>query len=88
MTADNGHSEATESYQRCLRILRRWTVPDRSSKIADSSSSEDYFAHLFINHLDDPKVSPDLITSIQRVNGKILSGLKVIAEWAECELPH
>jgi TPR repeat protein len=64
---DHGHSEADLNYRRCLRILSRWDVPDRSSLISDSRPLDDHFAHLFIDCLKDSDASPELISSIERL---------------------
>jgi serine/threonine protein kinase len=50
--ADRGHPEATVNYRRCLRLLSRWTIPDRSCAVSEqkpafekqSSAAEDRFA--------------------------------------------
>jgi hypothetical protein len=55
------------NYRRCLRILGRWTVPDRSSWIADSRPSDDHFARLFVDSPKDPDTNPELIASIQQL---------------------
>jgi TPR repeat protein/tRNA A-37 threonylcarbamoyl transferase component Bud32 len=37
--ADCGHSEAGQNYRRCLRLLGRWSVPDRSSVVSEEKPS-------------------------------------------------
>jgi serine/threonine protein kinase len=39
--ADCGHPEAEQNYQRCLRLLGRWNVPDRSSIVSEEKPSFD-----------------------------------------------
>jgi TPR repeat protein len=62
---DHGHPEAAENYRRCLRILGHWDGSDRS-EIIDKSHSDDHFAKLFIDCLDDGDENSELITSIER----------------------
>jgi serine/threonine protein kinase len=39
LAADGGHPEADQNYRRCLRLLGRWTVPDRSSAASEPKPS-------------------------------------------------
>jgi TPR repeat protein/serine/threonine protein kinase len=78
---DHGHPEGDLNYRRCLRILDRWDVPDRSSKIADHLPSDDYFFHLFANNVKDPKARPEIIASIERLKSTVPIGVKVKSEW-------
>jgi TPR repeat protein len=34
LAADRGHPEADLNYRRCMRLLGRWSVPDRSSQVS------------------------------------------------------
>jgi TPR repeat protein len=83
--SDHGHPEGELNYRRCLRILGQWTVPDRSSRIADSRPLDDHFTHLFIDCHDDPNASPELIDSIERLKPSIKNSPGVTAKlvWGE-----
>jgi TPR repeat protein len=39
--ADLGHPEAEQNYRRCLRLVGRWSVPDRSSVVSEERPSFD-----------------------------------------------
>jgi TPR repeat protein len=51
--ADHGHVEAVLNYQRCLRLLGRWEVPDRSFDLSLSAPAREDLAEQFIVSLDD-----------------------------------
>jgi TPR repeat protein len=51
-TADHNHPEGKVNYPRCFRLLSRWVVPDRSSRIADDPRLGDV-GQLFIAGVDD-----------------------------------
>jgi serine/threonine protein kinase len=52
--ADRGHPEALANYQRCMRLLRRWAVPDRSFDLSVSAPSREDLAEPLIASLDNP----------------------------------
>jgi TPR repeat protein len=64
--ANHGHPEGEVNYQRSLRLLGRWNVPDRSDKISDRPRS-DSLAQKFIEGLKDLTAGAELIASIQRL---------------------
>jgi TPR repeat protein len=69
--ADHGHLEGRLNYRRCLRLLGRWEVPDRSSDVSCHPPARDDLAGAFIACLDDPtqfdSESAELITAIERL---------------------
>jgi hypothetical protein len=69
--ADHGHSEAQLNYHRCLRLLRRWKVPDRSSDFCGNPPSDDSLASDFIACLEEPSGSIELLASIARFRDSI-----------------
>jgi TPR repeat protein len=71
---DCGHLDGELNYRRCLRILGRWEVPDRSSRIADHRSADDRLAQLFINCADDSNTNPKLAASIRRFKATLSPG--------------
>jgi hypothetical protein len=51
--ADQGHPEGELNYHRCLRLLGRWDLLDRSSPPTCSPPSDDCLAGLFLDCLKD-----------------------------------
>jgi TPR repeat protein/serine/threonine protein kinase len=88
-----GVEQNIEAAAECYKFARDHrhseAVLDRSSKIADSRPLDDHLAHLFIDCLKDPNVSPELIHSIQRLKATMPSGpkltVKAIADKLRCE---
>jgi hypothetical protein len=73
--SDYGHSEAAQNYQRCLRLLGRWDVPDRSSNV---SEEKPYFEERR-NEMSDrftssPKAFAETKQSIQSMKSLRLGG--------------
>jgi hypothetical protein len=73
--ADRGHPEGKLNYQRCLRLLGRWEVPDRSSDVSAHPPSHDDLAHQFIDCPKDPDalhgVASESLTSIEQLKASM-----------------
>jgi TPR repeat protein len=69
--ADHGHSEGEVNYERCLRLLGRWTVQDLPSDVCFHRPSRDDLIGPFLADLDDrcelAAAWPDLLSSIERL---------------------
>jgi hypothetical protein len=84
--ANHGHPEGEMNYQRSLRLLGRWNVPDRSGQISDRHKS-DALAPLFIDCLKDLAPENELVSSIQRLKTTMVEQTnRVMEEWTSSEL--
>jgi serine/threonine protein kinase len=89
--ADRNHPEGEMNYQRCLRLLGHWNVPDRSSLIADHAQSDD-LAQLFIAGIDEDdsvsanRANADLVAAIDRLKKHSAECAGPKAKWKDCEL--
>jgi TPR repeat protein len=85
---DHKHPEGEVNYRRRLRLLDRWTVPDRSSQIADRPKTDDV-AQMFIDSVEDSKGTTELTASIERLKETMLKCGKCsgpTAKWKNSEL--
>jgi hypothetical protein len=64
--ADHGCADAPLNYHRCLRLLRRWEAPDRSSDVSCHPPSPDDLRDVQFVDPTDPD-SAELIASIRRL---------------------
>jgi serine/threonine protein kinase len=91
IAADLGHAEGEVNYQRCLRLLGRWAIPDRSSSIADRLKSDD-LARDFLTAVEDPvaadQAGTELVASIERLKDAMVECAGPRAEWVGGELVH
>jgi TPR repeat protein len=75
LAADRGHPEGELNYRRCLRLLGRWEVPDRSSDVSAHPPSHDDLAHQFIDCLKEPHalhgVASEFLTSIEQLHASM-----------------
>jgi TPR repeat protein len=89
--ADGGHPEGEVNYQRCLRLLGQWKVPDRSACVADRPRP-DNMTRLFLATLEDSvaadHASAELVASIKQLKDATAECAKPSAEWVGCELAH
>jgi TPR repeat protein len=88
--ADHGHPDGEVNYQRCLRLLGRWNVSDRSLQISDDPQSSE-LARLFIAGLEDfgtrDRTCDDLVASLERLKAWMAPPTKdALAEFAGGEL--
>jgi hypothetical protein len=79
---DHGHPEGELNYRRCLRVLERWTAPDRSSRISDHSTTVDSLTRLFLGPLENPKVRSEFADSIKQLKSLTKVGRAPRTEWA------
>jgi TPR repeat protein len=89
--AEHGHPEGDLNYQRCLRLLGHWMVPDRSSCVSDCAGSDD-LAEKFLTAIEDPiaanDVSAELFLSIKQLKSETAECAGRKAAWVGCELCH
>jgi hypothetical protein len=86
--ADRSHPVGDLNCRRCLRLLVRWDLPDRSSQ-AIVQSPNDYLAWLFVDCLKDTEAvkstSAELIASVERLEASLSTETKLqvqIAKWS------
>jgi hypothetical protein len=88
---DHGYPEGEVNYQRCLRLLGQWTVPDRSTQIMDDPGSDD-LVQQFIAAVEDSasadRAGTDLVTSIQRLKNTTAECSGLTVECTGGELAH
>jgi TPR repeat protein len=84
------HPEADLNYRRCLRLLGRWEVPNRSSDVSANPLSNHQLASLFIDCLKEPEAlngrTSELFASIDCFQAKqeAMTNFCVrSAEWSE-----
>jgi serine/threonine protein kinase len=63
--ADCGHAEAEQNYQRCLRLLGFWSVPDRSSAVSEQKPR---FEEIYVVDGDELNQSLQEFAEIKQMN--------------------